>query len=110
MKENSPGPVIPDRPGSGVHAARLLPAPDHHQPVRDELGRRQAGGEPGHAAGLFGWRVLIAGGAAGFLLGGLAVLALLAGGRADRKQVIPFGPFMIAGADLAMLAWPRLGT
>ncbi len=54
--------------------------------------------------------MLIAGGAAGFLLGGLAVLALLAGGRADRKQVIPFGPFMIAGADLAMLAWPRLGT
>jgi leader peptidase (prepilin peptidase)/N-methyltransferase len=58
----------------------------------------------------FGWRVLIAGGAAGFLLGGLAGLALLAGGRADRKQLIPFGPFMIAGAVLAVLAWPRLGT
>jgi leader peptidase (prepilin peptidase)/N-methyltransferase len=58
----------------------------------------------------FGWRVLIAGGAAGFLLGGLAGLALLAGGRADRKQLIPFGPFMIAGAILAVLAWPRLGS
>jgi leader peptidase (prepilin peptidase) / N-methyltransferase len=58
----------------------------------------------------FGWRVLIAGGAAGFLLGGLAGVALLAGGRAGRKQLIPFGPFMIAGAVLAVLAWSRLGA
>jgi leader peptidase (prepilin peptidase)/N-methyltransferase len=60
--------------------------------------------------GWFGWRVLIAGGAAGFLLGGLAGLALLGSKRADRKQLIPFGPFMIAGAVLAVLAWPGLGT
>jgi leader peptidase (prepilin peptidase) / N-methyltransferase len=58
----------------------------------------------------FGWRVLIAGGAAGFLLGGLAGLALLAGRRTDRKQLIPFGPFMIAGAVLAVLAWSRLAA
>ncbi len=63
----------------------------------------------GALLGWFGWRVLIAGGAAGFLLGGLAGLALLAGGRAGRKQLIPFGPFMIVGAVLAVLAWPRLG-
>jgi leader peptidase (prepilin peptidase)/N-methyltransferase len=54
----------------------------------------------------FGWRVLIAGGFAGFGLGGLAGVALLVSGRADRKQSIPFGPFMIAGAVLAVLAWP----
>ena len=58
----------------------------------------------------FGWRVLIAGGAAGFLLGGLAGLAMLASRRADRKQLIPFGPFMIVGAVLAVLAWARLAT
>jgi leader peptidase (prepilin peptidase)/N-methyltransferase len=57
----------------------------------------------------FGWRVLIAGGAAGFLLGGLGGVVLLASRRADRKQLIPFGPFMIVGAVLAVLAWPRLG-
>jgi len=51
----------------------------------------------------FGWRVLIAGGAAGFLLGGLGGVVLLASRRADRKQLIPFGPFMIAGAFLAVL-------
>jgi len=55
----------------------------------------------------FGWRVLIAGGAAGFLLGGLGGVVLLASRRADRKQLIPFGPFMIAGAVLAVVAWPR---
>ena len=53
-----------------------------------------------------GWRVLIAGGFAGFLLGGLFGLAVLLSGRATRKQPIPFGPFMLAGAVLVVLAWP----
>jgi leader peptidase (prepilin peptidase)/N-methyltransferase len=52
----------------------------------------------------FGWRVLIAGGFAGFLLAGLYAGALLLSGRATSKQHIPFGPFMIAGAVLALLA------
>ena len=55
----------------------------------------------------FGWRLLLAGGFAGFLLGGVFAGALLVRRRADRKQAIPFGPFMIAGAILAVLAWPR---
>jgi len=54
----------------------------------------------------FGWRVLIAGAFAGFLLGGLAGVAVVLSGRATRKQPIPFGPFMIAGAVLALLTWP----
>jgi leader peptidase (prepilin peptidase)/N-methyltransferase len=56
----------------------------------------------------FGWRVLIAGGTAGFLLGGLAGVTLLVSRRASRQQLIPFGPFMIAGAILAILTWPTL--
>jgi leader peptidase (prepilin peptidase)/N-methyltransferase len=54
----------------------------------------------------FGWRLLIAGGFAGFLLGGLFAGALLVSRRAGRKQAIPFGPFMIAGAVLAVVAQP----
>jgi leader peptidase (prepilin peptidase)/N-methyltransferase len=54
----------------------------------------------------FGWRVLIAGGAAGFLLGGLGAVVLLASRRADRKQLIPFGPFMVAGTFAVILAAP----
>jgi leader peptidase (prepilin peptidase) / N-methyltransferase len=55
----------------------------------------------------FGWRLLLAGGFAGFLLGGVFAGALLVSRRAGRKQSIPFGPFMIAGAVLAVVAWPR---
>jgi leader peptidase (prepilin peptidase) / N-methyltransferase len=52
-----------------------------------------------------GWRFLIVGGFAGFLLAAIYGIALLASGRATRKQQIPFGPFMIAGAFLIILAW-----
>jgi leader peptidase (prepilin peptidase) / N-methyltransferase len=55
----------------------------------------------------FSWRLLLAGGFAGFLLGGVFAGALLVSRRAGRKQTIPFGPFMIAGAVLAVVAWPR---
>jgi leader peptidase (prepilin peptidase) / N-methyltransferase len=54
----------------------------------------------------FGWRLLLAGGFAGFLLGGVVAGALLVSRRAGRKQPIPFGPFMIAGAVLAVVAQP----
>ena len=52
----------------------------------------------------FGWRTLIAGGFAGFALAGLYGVALLMTHRATRKQQIPFGPFMIAGAFLVILS------
>jgi leader peptidase (prepilin peptidase)/N-methyltransferase len=41
--------------------------------------------------------------AAGFLLGGLVGIALLVSGRATKKQHIPFGPVLIAGAFLVIL-------
>jgi len=50
------------------------------------------------------WRFLIAGGFAGFLLAAIYGAALLISGRATRKQQIPFGPFMITGAFLVILA------
>lgn len=40
---------------------------------------------------------------AGFVLAGLFGVALLASGRASRKQHIPFGPFIILGAFLVLL-------
>jgi leader peptidase (prepilin peptidase) / N-methyltransferase len=52
------------------------------------------------------WRALVFGGFAGFLLAALYSVALLAVGRTTRKQQIPFGPFMIAGAFLLLLAAP----
>lgn len=50
------------------------------------------------------WTSLVAGGFAGFLLAALYGIALLVSGRATRKQQIPFGPFMITGAFLVILA------
>jgi len=51
-----------------------------------------------------GWPTLIAGAFAGFLLGAIYGVGLLVSRRAHRGQHIPFGPFMIAGAFLALLA------
>jgi leader peptidase (prepilin peptidase)/N-methyltransferase len=57
-----------------------------------------------------GWAALIGGGFAGFLLAAAYGIAVLASGRATRKQQIPFGPFMITGAFLVILAWPTVGS
>jgi leader peptidase (prepilin peptidase) / N-methyltransferase len=54
--------------------------------------------------GFLGWQFLAVGAFAGFLLGGVVGAVLLVGGRATRKTRIPFGPFMLAGALLAVFA------
>jgi leader peptidase (prepilin peptidase)/N-methyltransferase len=45
---------------------------------------------------------------AGFLLGGVAGVALLASGMRGRKDMIPFGPYLAAGAVLSLLWGARL--
>lgn len=57
----------------------------------------------GVVLGWYGWTVLFAGAFAGFLLGSLYGLGLMALRRASRKTAIPFGPFMIVGALAGML-------
>lgn len=52
----------------------------------------------GLALAWYGWPALFAGTFAGFGLGAVAGLLLLAMGRADRRTPIPFGPFMLIGA------------
>lgn len=58
----------------------------------------------GLCLGPLGWPAVLIGVLAGFLLGGLAGSALLLSGRAGRKTALPFGPFMLAGAFLAVFA------
>lgn len=53
--------------------------------------------------GFLGWPAVWLGTLAGFLLAGLAAGALLATGRASRGSAIAFGPYMLAGALLAVL-------
>jgi leader peptidase (prepilin peptidase) / N-methyltransferase len=53
--------------------------------------------------GYLSWGVLVVGGFFGFLLGALVGGALMLGQRAGRKTAIPFGPFMLLGAFIAIL-------
>jgi leader peptidase (prepilin peptidase) / N-methyltransferase len=53
--------------------------------------------------GWLGWDIWGVGLLAGWLLGGVVGTALLIFRRAGRKTKVPFGPFMIAGALLAVL-------
>ena len=58
--------------------------------------------------GWLGWAEVVSGGFLGFLLGGVVGGALMVARRAGRKSQIPFGPFMIAGAFIAVLAGDAL--
>ncbi|MCW2548652.1 MAG: prepilin peptidase [Mycobacterium sp.] len=50
-----------------------------------------------------GWQVWLVGLFAGFFVGGVVGIALMAGGRAGRKTKLPYGPFMLVGALIAIL-------
>ncbi len=54
------------------------------------------------------WSALFVGAFGGFLLGAVAGVAVLATGRGGRKTALPFGPFMIVGALVAIFAAPSI--
>jgi leader peptidase (prepilin peptidase)/N-methyltransferase len=56
----------------------------------------------GMVLGYLSWRALVIGGFAGFLLGAVVGVAVIAARRGDRRTALPFGPFMVAGALLAV--------
>lgn len=58
--------------------------------------------------GYLGWGPLAVGAFAAFLLGGLVGAGLLLFGEARRKTKIPFGPYMVVGALVAVLAGSEL--
>jgi leader peptidase (prepilin peptidase)/N-methyltransferase len=58
----------------------------------------------GFYLGWLGWSSVAVGAFAGFLLGGVAGVVLLAGRLATRKTRVPFGPYMLAGAFVAVFA------
>ena len=58
----------------------------------------------GAALGWCGWGALVVGSFAAFLLGGLYAVALLAARRAGRRTGIPFGPWMVLGTGLGIVA------
>jgi leader peptidase (prepilin peptidase) / N-methyltransferase len=57
----------------------------------------------GVGLGYLGWDVLAVGVLAGFLLGGCVAMALLVSRVRRRSDLMPFGPYLAAGAFLALL-------
>ena len=53
-----------------------------------------------------GWSELAVGASAAFLLGGAWAVGLLVTRRAGRRTAIPFGPFMLGGALVGVIAGP----
>jgi leader peptidase (prepilin peptidase) / N-methyltransferase len=64
-------------------------------------------GLAGLALGWLGWPTLIFGAALGFVLSGTVSLVLIAARRLTLQSMISFGPFMLAGVLLAVLAGAR---
>jgi len=60
--------------------------------------------------GYLGWRELAVGAFLAFLVGGAGGALLMALRRAGRKTKVPFGPYMVAGALVAVFAGHWLGT
>jgi leader peptidase (prepilin peptidase)/N-methyltransferase len=74
------------------------------------LGDVKLAGDLGLYLGWFGWAPLVVGWFAAFVFGGLFSLGLLATRRAGRKSGIPFGPWMLAGAMVGIVAGRAVGA
>lgn len=74
------------------------------------LGDVKLAGLLGLLLGWLGWGPSVLGLLAGFVVGGVIGLALLATGRVGRGAGIAHGPFMLAGAGLAVIAGEPVWT
>lgn len=87
--------------GAAMYAAYYILA--FVYPAGMGFGDVKLAGVLGAYTGFLGWGAWAFGLFAGFFLGGAFGLALIALGRGGRKSTIPYGPFMLAGALLAIL-------
>ncbi|GAA3637611.1 A24 family peptidase [Kineosporia mesophila] len=67
------------------------------------FGDVKLGGVLGLYLGFYGWEETVVGGFAAFVIGAVVGLAAIAFAGATRKSMIPFGPFMLAGAWLGLV-------
>ena len=63
----------------------------------------------GMGLGYVGWSAVVIGMFGSFLLGSVVSVALIATKVRSRKDMIPFGPFLSAGALIGLLVGPQLG-
>lgn len=74
------------------------------------MGDAKLTGLIGLVLGSLGLRYVAVAAAAGFLAGGIAGVALIAGGGYRRGRQMPFGPFLAAGAVVSALAGPEIAS
>lgn len=72
------------------------------------LGDLKLAGVLGMYLGWVGWGALAVGAFAAFLLGGVFGLGMMLLGRAGRKTKVPFGPWMLVGAAVGVVAGQQL--
>jgi leader peptidase (prepilin peptidase)/N-methyltransferase len=90
---------------AGIGAAALLTffgAVVLIHPAGMGLGDVKLAGIVGAVLGYLSWNALVIGAFLGFFLGAVVGVAVIASGRGNRKTTVPFGPFMIAGALIAL--------
>ena len=68
------------------------------------LGDVKLAGVLGLFLGFLGPEQLVIGIAGGFFVGGVIGVAMIAARKAGRKSAMPFGPWMLAGAWIGVLA------
>jgi len=73
------------------------------------FGDVKAAGMLGLALGAVGWGPVAVGAIAGPLIGGVAGVAVMIRSRRGRGVMIPYGPWLIGGAWLGILAGDRIG-
>ncbi|MBO9567617.1 MAG: prepilin peptidase [Cellulomonas iranensis] len=72
------------------------------------LGDVKLSGVLGLYLGWVGWSAVVVGAFAAFLLGGVYGVALVVLRRAGRKSTLPFGPWMLLGAAVGLVAGPAV--
>lgn len=92
--------------GAAMYTAYLVIRLIH--PAGMGFGDVKLAGVLGLYLGWYGWGALAVGFFAGFLVGGVVGIALLAAGRAGRRTAIPYGPWMLVGAWIGVVAGPAL--
>lgn len=97
-------PGAPGAPNAGEYEADPAAPASPIRPRAIGGGDIKLAGVLGITLGWFGWAQLLIGAFAGFLVGGLVGVALMALGRAGLQSRVPYGPSMLLGAWIGLLA------
>ncbi len=103
------GPPTAARCWPGQSSSRLFVVLHLVNPSGMGLGDVKLAGPMGALLGWLSWQAAMVGVVIGFVLVAVVGIAMILARRADRKSALPFGPFMLAGAWVAILV-PAAGS